>query len=65
VLCSLELGQALWIMGGAGFGTAVGVHIPIGYTNAMHLAPAFLGAAMFIVGMALTHNEMMRGGGTP
>jgi len=60
-----SLWQALWIMGGAGFGTAVGVHFPIGYTNAMHLAPAFLGAAMFIVGMALTHNEMLRGGGSP
>jgi hypothetical protein len=65
VYCSppcCSLWQALWIMGGAGFGTAVGVHFPIGYTKATHLAPAFLGAAMFIVGMALTHNEMMRGG---
>jgi hypothetical protein len=56
------LWQALWIMGGAGFGTAIGVHFPIGYTSATHLAPAFLGAAMFIVAMAMTHKEMMRAG---
>jgi hypothetical protein len=55
-----SLWQALWIMGGAGFGTAIGVHYPIGYLSASHLAPAYLGAAMFIFGMALTHNEMMR-----
>ena len=52
--------QALWIMGGAGFGTAIGVHFPIGYTSASHLAPAFLGAIMFIVAMVMTHDEMMR-----
>jgi hypothetical protein len=54
-----SLWQALWVMGGAGFGTAIGVHFPIGYTSASHLAPAFLGAMLFIVGMALTHDEMM------
>ncbi len=58
-----SLWQALWVMGGAGFGTAIGVHFPIGYTSASHLAPAFLGAMMFSVGMALTHREMMRGDG--
>ncbi len=55
-----SLWQALWVMGSAGFGTALGVHFPIGYTSPSHLAPAFVGAAMFIVGMALTHQEMMR-----
>jgi hypothetical protein len=58
-----SLWQALWVMGGAGFGTALGVHFPIGYTSASHLAPAFFGAAMFIAGMVLTHAEMMRGRG--
>jgi hypothetical protein len=53
-----SLWQALWIMGGAGFGTAIGVHFPIGYMSVSHLAPAFFGAAMFILGMALTHDEM-------
>jgi hypothetical protein len=55
-----SLWQALWIMGAAGFGTAIGVHFPIGYVSVTHLAPAYLGAAMFIAGMALTHNEMVR-----
>src|SRR2546426_5967527 len=49
-----SLWQALWVMGAAGFGTAIGVHFPIGYMSVTHLAPAYLGAAMFIVGMALT-----------
>jgi hypothetical protein len=52
---SRSLWQALAMTGLAGFGTAIGVHYPIGYTNFLHLAPAYLGAAMFIVGMALTH----------
>lgn len=56
-----SLWQALWVMGGAGFGTAIGVHFPIGYTSSSHLAPAFLGGAMFFFGMAWTHDEMMRG----
>jgi hypothetical protein len=62
VFCSppcRSLWQALWIMGGAGFGTAIGVHFPIGYTSASHLAPAFLGAIMFLVAMVMTHDEMM------
>jgi hypothetical protein len=53
-----SLWQALWVMGAAGFGTAIGVHFPIGYTSITHLAPAFLGAVMFIAGLALTHREM-------
>jgi hypothetical protein len=56
-----SLWQALWVMGAAGFGTAIGVHFPIGYTTPIHLAPAFVGATMFIFGMALTHRGMMAG----
>ena len=41
---SRSLWQALAVTGVAGFGTAIGVHFPIGYTNVMHLAPAFLGS---------------------
>jgi len=58
-----SLWQALWVMGGAGFGTAIGVHFPIGYRSTSHLAPAFVGAMMFIVAMAMTHGGMMRGQG--
>lgn len=62
VLCgqpSRSLWQALLIMGTAGFGTAIGVHYPIGYLSFSHLLPAYLGAAMFVTGMALTYNRMM------
>jgi hypothetical protein len=55
-----SLWQALWIMGAAGFGTAIGVHFPIGYMSASHLGPAFLGATMFILALGLTHQGMMR-----
>lgn len=53
-----QMGRALWqallIMGIAGFGTAVGIHPLIGYTDAVHLSPAVVGAAMFAVGIVLT-----------
>ena len=55
-------GRALWqavlVTGVAGFGTAIGVHFPIGYTTFSHLAPAYLGALMFLAGMALTWPAM-------
>jgi hypothetical protein len=54
-----SLWQALWIMGAAGFGTAIGVHFPIGYMSASHLGPAFLGATMFIMGLALSYQRMI------
>jgi hypothetical protein len=57
---SKSLWQALLITGAAGFGTAIGVHFPIGYTSFTHLAPAFLGALMFAAGMLLTFNGMGR-----
>jgi hypothetical protein len=60
---SRSLWQALLVTGLFGFGTAIGVHYPIGYTDFFHLAPAFLGAAMFVVGMVLTHPRMVRGKG--
>jgi hypothetical protein len=56
---SRSLWQALALTGVAGFGTAIGVHFPIGYTSAFHLAPAFLGAMMFVAGMALTSRRML------
>ena len=54
---SRSLWQALAIVGLAGFGTAIGVHYPIGYTNVTHLAPAYLGTAMFVAGMMLTYRQ--------
>ena len=49
--------QALALAGLAGFGPAVGVHFAIGYTDAVHLAPAVAGAALFAVGLALTYPQ--------
>ena len=48
----LVLWQALLIAGGAGFGCALGVHFAIGYLDAFHLAPAWLGGAFFVIAMA-------------
>ena len=47
------LWQALAISGACGFGCALGVHYPIGYLDWFHLAPAWLGAGVFAVGMFL------------
>jgi hypothetical protein len=56
---SRSLWQALAITGVAGFGTAIGVHFPIGYTTFSHLAPAYFGAIVFAVGMLLTFQKMV------
>jgi hypothetical protein len=42
-----SLVQIVTLMGLAGFGTAIGVHPAIGYTDFMHLAPAYFGALAF------------------
>lgn len=39
--------QVVMLMGIAGFGAAIGVHSAIGYTDFMHLAPAYFGALVF------------------
>lgn len=57
---SRSLWQAVWLMGIAGFGAAIGVHFPIGYTDFFHLAPAYLGALMFCTGLAFTYDRMVR-----
>jgi hypothetical protein len=41
-----------------GFGTAIGVHPAIGYNDAFHLAPAVLGAVLFLTGLILTFKPM-------
>ncbi len=35
------------------YAAAIGVHFAVGYTNLLHLAPAFGGAALFALGLAL------------
>lgn len=46
---SRSLHQALFLSGLAGFGCAIGVHFVTGYTNLVHLAPAFAGAVLFAI----------------
>jgi hypothetical protein len=47
------LRQILALAGMAGFVAAIGVHYLIGYTDIVHLAPAWLGVALFVTGIAL------------
>ena len=41
--------QAVLVAGTAGFGFAIGTHFVEGYVNPVHLGPAFMGAALFMV----------------
>ena len=56
---SRSLWQVLCIAGLAGFGAAIGIHPIVGYTDLMHLAPAFAGALMFATGLALAAGPML------
>jgi len=53
-----SLWQVLLIAGSVGFATAIGIHPIIGYTDFFHLAPALLGLAAFVAGMALLRKPM-------
>jgi hypothetical protein len=44
---SKALWQALLIGGLCGFGCAIGIHYPMGYFSLSHLAPAWVGAAIY------------------
>src|SRR5262249_46964665 len=58
---SRSLWQALCIAGTTGFATAVRVHPVIGYTDPVHLAPAVIGALVFVVGLVMTFGKMVGG----
>jgi hypothetical protein len=73
VSCGVALGLAVWcsrpsrslwqavaLAGTSGFACAIGVHFAIGYTDAIHLAPATLGALQFVVGLALSAPAMLQ-----
>lgn len=45
--------QALALSGTTGFGAAIGVHLAVGYTDILHLGPAFAGAGLFAAALAL------------
>jgi hypothetical protein len=58
---SRSLWQVLCLAGLIGFGTAVGVHPAVGYNDTIHLAPAVLGAALYLLGLVLMYRPMTRG----
>ena len=51
---SRGLWQVLAAVGLAGFGAAIGVHLVVGDTDTLHLAPAVAGATLFVAGLVLT-----------
>ena len=55
---SRSLWQALLVAGTAGFTCAIAIHWIIGYVDALHLAPAVLGALLFAVAIALSYRPM-------
>jgi hypothetical protein len=54
--------QLVALMGLAGFGAAIGVHPAIGYTDFMHLAPAYMGALVFWITVLRLAWERSAGG---
>ena len=55
---SRNLWQILCLAGVIGFATAIGVHPMVGYNDLLHLAPAILGAIMFVAGLILCWRPM-------
>lgn len=53
---SRSLWQALALAGLVGFTTAIAIHPLIGYTNFIHLLPAYTGALLFAIGLFLTRS---------
>lgn len=51
---SVHVWQVIVTAAAAGFSVGVGVHYPIGYVDTFHLLPAWLGAAGFVIGAALS-----------
>jgi fatty acid desaturase len=52
-------------VGVAGFGTAIAIHPAVGYNDAVHLAPAGLGALVYLAGMLLSFRPMVSGFSPP
>jgi MFS family permease len=55
---SKNLWQILCLAGLAGFSTAIGIHPIVGYLDLTHLAPAILGALVFLAGLILCFKPM-------
>ncbi len=57
---SKSLWQVLCFAGLIGFATAIGIHPVVGYNNLLHLAPAIVGAVIFLTGLVLTFPTMYK-----
>lgn len=55
-----SLVELVSVMGLCGFGAALGVHFAIGYTNFVHLIPAYAGFLMFATGTCLLSQGLNR-----
>ena len=58
---SAGLWSTLALVGLAGFGAAIGAHPAVGYEDAVHLAPAVLGAVTYSLGLILSFKSMFWG----
>ena len=64
VKCALptkNLWQILFLSLSIGFISGIGVHFLIGYLSFSHLAPAYLGATIFLIGITLVYKKMTHG----
>lgn len=57
---SAWLWWTLLLAGTAGYAPAILVHLVVGYTSLWHLTPAFAGAALFLLGLALSYPYLCR-----
>ncbi|USG67504.1 dihydroorotate dehydrogenase [Brevibacillus ruminantium] len=46
---------ALFLGGLPGFTSGIGIHFAVGYTDFLHLLPAYVGALLFLLALALTY----------
>ena len=53
------LWQALLAGGVMGFGCAIGIHYPMDYLSVSHLAPAWVGAMVYVTGISLLWRRFM------
>lgn len=56
---SRSLVEVIALMGLCGFGAALGVHFAIGYTDFIHLSPAYAGFVIFVSGTALLGRSLV------
>ena len=62
---SRGLWLVLCLVGAIGFGSAIGVHPAVGYTDLVHLGPAVIGGLVYLAGLGLTFRRMALGIGRP